>query len=84
MKRTDPARDIRLPGELSFIRSEQAIATQELEIDEEEQSGIFLTTLQHFLRGGKIPKELKKLSKAEIALLREGFENSSWKVLIEK
>ncbi|MBV9105543.1 MAG: Ldh family oxidoreductase [Verrucomicrobia bacterium] len=34
LKRTDPARDIRLPGELSFIRSEQAIATQELEIDE--------------------------------------------------
>ena len=35
LKRTDPARDIRLPGELSFIRSEQAIATQELEIDED-------------------------------------------------
>ena len=35
LKRTDPSRDIRLPGELSFIRSEQAIATQELEIDED-------------------------------------------------
>ena len=35
LKRTDPAQDIRLPGELSFIRSEQAIATQELEIDED-------------------------------------------------
>jgi len=35
LKRTDPARDIRLPGELSFIRSEQAIVTQELEIDED-------------------------------------------------
>jgi LDH2 family malate/lactate/ureidoglycolate dehydrogenase len=35
LKRTDPARDINLPGELSFIRSEQAIATQELEIDEQ-------------------------------------------------
>jgi len=35
LKRADPARDIRLPGELSFIRSEQAIATQELEIDED-------------------------------------------------
>jgi LDH2 family malate/lactate/ureidoglycolate dehydrogenase len=34
LKRTDPARDIHLPGELSFIKSEQAIATQELEIDE--------------------------------------------------
>jgi hypothetical protein len=34
LKRTDPARDINLPGELSFIRFEQAIATQELEIDE--------------------------------------------------
>ena len=35
LKRTDPARDIRVPGEGSFIRSEQAIATQELEIDEQ-------------------------------------------------
>jgi len=34
LKRTDPARDIHLPGESSFVRSEQAIATQELEIDE--------------------------------------------------
>ena len=34
LKRTDPARDIRVPGESSFMRSEQAIATQELEIDE--------------------------------------------------
>ena len=35
LKRTDPARDIRVPGEWSFIRSEQAIATQEVEIDEQ-------------------------------------------------
>ena len=35
LKRTDPARGIHLPGELSFIRSEQAIATQELEINED-------------------------------------------------
>jgi len=35
LKRTDSARDIRLPGELSFIRSQQAIATQELEINED-------------------------------------------------
>jgi L-2-hydroxycarboxylate dehydrogenase (NAD+) len=35
LKRTDPGRDIRLPGELSFIRSEQAIATQEVEINED-------------------------------------------------
>ena len=34
LKRTDPARDIHLPGESSSARSEQAIATQELEIDE--------------------------------------------------
>jgi L-2-hydroxycarboxylate dehydrogenase (NAD+) len=34
LKRTDPARDIHLPGEASFARSEQAMATQELEIDE--------------------------------------------------
>ena len=35
LRRADPARDIHLPGELSFFRSEQAIATQELEINEE-------------------------------------------------
>jgi ureidoglycolate dehydrogenase (NAD+) len=35
LKRTDPARDIHLPGELSFIRSEQAIATLELEVNED-------------------------------------------------
>jgi LDH2 family malate/lactate/ureidoglycolate dehydrogenase len=34
LKRADPARDIHLPGELSSARSEQTIATQELEIDE--------------------------------------------------
>jgi LDH2 family malate/lactate/ureidoglycolate dehydrogenase len=35
LKRINPAQDILVPGELSFIRSEQAIATQELEIDEQ-------------------------------------------------
>ena len=35
LRRTEPARDIHVPGELSFFRSEQAIATQELEIDED-------------------------------------------------
>ena len=35
LKRTDPSRDIHLPGELSFTRSELAIATQELEINEQ-------------------------------------------------
>lgn len=55
---------------------------EELELDEEEQPGIFLAALQHFLSGGKVPKALKKLSKAELALLRENFENSSWRVLL--
>jgi LDH2 family malate/lactate/ureidoglycolate dehydrogenase len=35
LQRTDPAGQIHLPGEASFIRSEQAFATQELEIDED-------------------------------------------------
>jgi L-2-hydroxycarboxylate dehydrogenase (NAD+) len=35
LKRTEPASEIYAPGESSFIRSEQAIATQELEIDEQ-------------------------------------------------
>ena len=35
LRRTDPARDIRLPGELALIRSQQAVATQELEIGDD-------------------------------------------------
>ncbi len=35
LKPTSPAQDIHLPGELSFIRSEQAVATQELEINDD-------------------------------------------------
>jgi L-2-hydroxycarboxylate dehydrogenase (NAD+) len=35
MTRADPAREILLPGESSLIRSKEAIATQELEIDEQ-------------------------------------------------
>ena len=35
LKPTNPARDIYLPGELSFIRSKQAVATQELEINDD-------------------------------------------------
>jgi hypothetical protein len=61
-----------------------AVCPEELEIDEESKPGIFLAALQHFLIGGKIPKELKKLSKAELTLLRESFLHSSWRVLIEK
>jgi LDH2 family malate/lactate/ureidoglycolate dehydrogenase len=35
LRRTDPAQGIHLPGESSLVRSEQAIATQELEINED-------------------------------------------------
>jgi LDH2 family malate/lactate/ureidoglycolate dehydrogenase len=35
LRRTDPARDIRLPGELALIRSQQAVVTQELKIDDD-------------------------------------------------
>jgi len=55
---------------------------EELELDEEEQPGLFLGALQYFLSGGKIPKELKKLGQKELALLRESFERSSWRVLL--
>ena len=61
-----------------------AVFPEELEIDEESKPGIYLLALQHFLTGGKIPSELKKLSKADLALLKESFLRSSWRVLIEK
>jgi L-2-hydroxycarboxylate dehydrogenase (NAD+) len=35
LRRTDPARDICLPGESSFVRAGQALVTQELEIDDQ-------------------------------------------------
>ena len=50
LKRTDPARDIRLPGELSFIRSERAIATQELEIDEDLSGPIGSGSFRRFCK----------------------------------
>jgi LDH2 family malate/lactate/ureidoglycolate dehydrogenase len=52
LKRTDPARDIHLPGELSFIRSAQAIATQELEINED----LFRAYRERILSGGTAPE----------------------------
>jgi len=54
-----------------------------LELDEEAQPGIYLIALEYFIRGGKIPKELKKLSKIDLTLLRESFLRSSWRVLLQ-
>ncbi len=56
---------------------------EELELDEEEKPGIYLTALQYFIIGGKVPKELKKLSKADLLLLRESFLCSSWRLLLQ-
>lgn len=55
---------------------------EELELDEEAQPGIYLIALEYFIRGGKIPKELKKLSNVDLTLLRESFLRSSWRVLL--
>jgi LDH2 family malate/lactate/ureidoglycolate dehydrogenase len=52
LKRTDPAQDIHLPGELSFIRSEHAIATQELEINED----LFRAYRERILSGEAAPE----------------------------
>jgi hypothetical protein len=51
--------------------------------DAEGQAGLYLMALAHFLNGGKLPKELKSLSKPDIALVKESFLNSSWRVLIQ-
>jgi hypothetical protein len=55
---------------------------EELELDEEAQPGIYLIALEYFIRGGKIPKELKKLSNVDLTLLRESFLRSSWRALL--
>lgn len=55
---------------------------EELEIDDEEQPGIFLSAIRYFISAGKIPKELKKLSKKDLLTLRESFLRSSLKLLI--
>ena len=59
-----------------------ALFPEELAIENEEQSGVFLAALGAFLTGEKLPKELKKIEKKELVLLRESFEKSSWRALL--
>ena len=78
---------LRWAGELTQVGGAavwilDAVFPEELELDEESKPGVLLLSLRYFLTGGKIPKELKKLGKKELALLRESFENSSWRVLL--
>jgi len=56
----------------------------ELSINEEEQPAVFLAALGHFLKGGKLPPELRGISKKSLSLLDQAFGNSSWKVLGKK
>jgi hypothetical protein len=55
---------------------------EELGIAEEEQPVLFLTALNHFIRGGKAVAELKRLSARDLALLKETFARSSWSSLL--
>jgi hypothetical protein len=55
---------------------------EELGIAEEEQPGLFLSALSHFISGGKAAADLKRLSASDLALLRETFARSSWRSLL--
>ncbi|MEI6323351.1 MAG: hypothetical protein WCP60_09635 [bacterium] len=55
---------------------------EEIETDEEDKPLLYLTALAHFMTGGTIPKELKPLGKKNLALLRQSFQKSSWRVLL--
>jgi hypothetical protein len=53
-----------------------------LEVPEEEQAALFLAALNHFLTGGRLPKELKSQSKKNLTSLRGAFEASAWRALL--
>jgi len=52
-----------------------------LDLEDEEQAGLFLSSLVHFIIGGKLPEELKSLGRKKLELLRRSFLRSSWRVL---
>lgn len=54
----------------------------ELDIPYEEQPGLFLTALNHFISGGKVPPELKMLSASNLGVLHKAFLLSSWRQLL--
>lgn len=55
---------------------------EELGIADEWQPALFLSALGHFISGGKVPAELKKLSVSDLAILREALMGSSWRPLL--
>ena len=54
---------------------------EEVDIDEEERPSLFLGVLGHFIEGGKLPSELRGLSKKMLTALIQAFVASSWNVL---
>jgi hypothetical protein len=55
---------------------------EELGIAYEWQPALFIFALGHFISGGKVPAELKKLPASDLALLREALMGSSWRPLL--
>ena len=55
---------------------------EELPLEEEYQPTVFLAALNFFLAGGKAPKELKSLSKADLKAVRAAFARSNWASLL--
>jgi hypothetical protein len=54
---------------------------ESVDLPEEDQPTVFLAILDHFLCGGKLPKDLFGLSKRSLQTLEQAFVNSSWGVL---
>ena len=57
---------------------------EDLDVAEDQQPELFLAALRYFLTGGTLPKALKKLSKEDIAAVRDVFVHSSWRALLQK
>ena len=53
---------------------------EEIPMAGEEQPGLLLAALGHFLHGGKLPRELQGIPKKTLAALNQAFVNSSWGV----
>jgi hypothetical protein len=57
---------------------------EEIAVDLEEQTGVFLSAVDSFISAGEeeLPAELAALSKEDLTKLKESFLNSSWHLLM--
>jgi hypothetical protein len=53
-------------------------------VSEEDRPGLFLAALGYFIEGGKLPPELRGLSKKTLMALNQAFVASSWNILLKR